>query len=93
MSKILDTDAVSRIIDVVSRMFDTLNYRSRSPVYIAWRAEHNSSWVAGLGMLLAVNCLALGVDNVWTANLLVLSLALSELLGYVLRIRYYRKGM
>jgi len=60
---------------------------------IAWRSEHNSSWVMAVGVFGAVTCMVLGIDNVWTANLLLLSLGLSEVLGFVLRLVYYRRGV
>lgn len=60
---------------------------------INWRSEHNSAWVAAVGMLAAITCMVFGVENVWTANLLLLSLALSEILGFVLRLVYYRRGV
>lgn len=60
---------------------------------IAWRAEHNSSWLVGVGVLAAVTAMVAGVDNVWTANLLLLALALSEILGFSLRLLYYRRGL
>jgi uncharacterized protein (DUF2252 family) len=60
---------------------------------IAWKAEHRSSWLTAAGVLGAVTCIAAGVDNVWTANLLLLTLALSEVLGFVLQIAYYRRGV
>lgn len=60
---------------------------------ISWRAEHNSSWVVATGVCGAVTCMVFRVENVWAANLLLLSLALSEVLGYVLRLVYYRRGV
>jgi len=60
---------------------------------ISWRAEHNSSWVIAVGVLAAVTCMVFSIDNVWTANLLLLSLALSEVLGFVLQLVYYRRGV
>lgn len=60
---------------------------------IAWKAEHRSGWLAAVGVLGAVTCMAAGISNVWTANLLLLSLALSEVLGFVLQIVYYRRGV
>lgn len=59
---------------------------------ISWKAEHRSAWLLAVGVLGAVTCMALGIDNVWTANLLLLSLALSEILGFVLQILSYRRG-
>lgn len=58
-----------------------------------WRSEHHSSWLVATGVLVGVTCMVFGVDNIWTANLLLLSLALSECLGLVLRLVYYRRGM
>lgn len=60
---------------------------------IAWRAEHNSSWLVGVGVLAAVTAMVAGIDNVWTANILLLALALSEILGFALRLLYYRRGL
>ena len=60
---------------------------------IACRAEHRSSWIVAVGGLAAVTCMTFSIDNVWTANLLLMSLALSELLGFILRIIYYRRGV
>ncbi|CAN5737329.1 hypothetical protein BH11PLA1_BH11PLA1_06700 [soil metagenome] len=60
---------------------------------ISWRSEHNSSWVVAAGVCGAVACMVLRVENVWTVNLLLLSLALSEVLGFILRLVYYRRGV
>ncbi len=60
---------------------------------IAWKAEHRSAWLLAVGVFGAVTCMAAGIANVWTANLLLLSLALSEILGFVLQIVYYRRGV
>ncbi|MGQ0628712.1 MAG: hypothetical protein ACT4PL_11510 [Phycisphaerales bacterium] len=60
---------------------------------IAWKAEHRSAWVTAVGVLTGVTCLALGVESVYTAHLLLLGLTLSEMLGFVLQIVYYRKGV
>ena len=57
-----------------------------------WRAEHWSSWLVAVGVRSAVTCMVFRIDNVWTANLLLLSLAMSEMLGFVLRLVYYRRG-
>jgi archaellum biogenesis protein FlaJ (TadC family) len=59
---------------------------------ISLQAESRSSWVLAAGVLAAVTLMVMGVDNVWTANLLLLSLAASEMLGLVLRIVSYRRG-
>lgn len=59
---------------------------------IAWRSEYQSSWVVAVGVLAGVACMVLGVGNVWTANVLLLGLAASEILGFVLQIIAYRRG-
>jgi len=59
---------------------------------ISWKAEYRSSWVVSAGLLGGVTCMALGVNSVWTANLLLLSLALAEVLGFALQIVSYRRG-
>lgn len=60
---------------------------------IEWRAESNSGWLLGAGVLMGITAMVLSVPNVWTAHLLLLSLFLSELLKLVLQIVYYRRGL
>lgn len=60
---------------------------------IEWRAESRSSWLVAAGVLGAVTAMVLGVENVWIANGLLLSLVLSEALGFVLRLVAYRRGL
>jgi len=60
---------------------------------ISWRAEHSSSWVVTAGDFGSVACMVFGIENVRTANLLLLSLAVSEMPGLVLRLAYYRRGV
>jgi len=60
---------------------------------IGWRAESNSSWLLAVGVFAAITAMLFGVGNVWIANLLLLSLFLSESLGFALRIIYYRRGL
>ena len=60
---------------------------------IEWRAESNSSWLLGVGVLAAISAMVLGIDRVWVAHLLLLSLFLSELLRFVMQLVYYRRGM
>ncbi|WP_165225353.1 hypothetical protein [Aquisphaera insulae] len=60
---------------------------------IGWRAENNSSWLLAAGILFAITGMVFSIDNVWIAHLLLLSLFLSEVLGFILRIVYYRRGM
>ena len=60
---------------------------------IEWRAESNSAWLLGAGVLTAATGLILAVDRVWIIHLLLLSLFLSHVLCYVLQLFYYRRGM
>jgi hypothetical protein len=78
---------------VVAAVTSRVEGRDERDRLISWKAEHRSAWLAAVGVLGAVMCMAAGVNNVWTANLLLLSLALSEILGFVLQIVYYRRGV
>ncbi|MDX2117109.1 MAG: hypothetical protein SFY96_02890 [Planctomycetota bacterium] len=78
---------------VVAALTTKVEGRDERDRLIAWKAEHHSAWLTAVGMLGAVACMAAGVNNVWTANLLLLSLAVAEILGFVLRIVYYRRGV
>ena len=60
---------------------------------IEWRAESSSSWLLAMGVLAAVTGMLFSIDEVWLAHLLLLSLFLSEVLGFVLRLLYYRRGV
>jgi hypothetical protein len=60
---------------------------------IEWRAESNSGWVVGAGVILGICAMIASVPNVWTAHLLLMSLFLSEVLRFVLQLVYYRRGM
>ncbi len=60
---------------------------------IEWRAESNSAWVLGAGVLAALFGLVVSLDSVWIAHLLVLSLLISELVKSVSQLFYYRRGL
>lgn len=78
---------------IVAALARTPEGRDERDRLIAWKAGHRSAWLAAAGAFAAVTCMATGVDAVWTANLLLLSLALAEVLGFVLQIVYYRRGV
>lgn len=59
---------------------------------IAYRAEYRSGWVMATGLVAGVACLAMGVEAVWVANLLLLALATAQLLSLGLRLVSYRRG-
>ena len=60
--------------------------------WIQWRAESQSSWLLGVGVLGAIHALVFGVEAVWVAHLLLAALLLSELLGLALQLVGYRRG-
>ena len=60
---------------------------------IEWRAESYSGWLVATGVLAGITCMVLSVPNVWTANLLLASLFLSEILKLVLQLIFYRRGV
>jgi len=60
---------------------------------IGWRAESNSGWVLAAGVFCAITGMIFSIENVWIAHLLLVSMFLSEMLGYILRLVYYRRGM
>lgn len=58
---------------------------------IGWHASHLTSRIVTVGALLAVVCLAAGVPNAWTANLILLVIAVSEVVGAGVKIGTYRR--
>jgi hypothetical protein len=59
---------------------------------IEWRAEARSGWLLATGVIVGVGCMVVGVPNVWTANLLLMSLYLAEMLRLTLQVLDYRRG-
>ena len=60
---------------------------------IGWRAESNSAWILGFGVILSIICLIAAIKTVWVAHVLLLSLFVAEVVKYVLQIVYYRQGL
>lgn len=60
---------------------------------IAWRAESNSSWILGAGVIVAIGCMIATVGEVWVAHLLLLSLFIAEISKEILQLVYYRRGI
>lgn len=60
---------------------------------IGWRSQSNSSWILGVGVIVAIGCMTLSVGEVWVAHLLLLSLFIAEVAKDVVQIVYYRRGM
>ena len=59
---------------------------------IGWRSEANASWIVGVGVILATTGLVFGMERVWVAHLLLLSLFISETVKYTFQLVYYRRG-
>lgn len=60
---------------------------------IEWRAESNSGWILGVGVLAGITGMIFKLDPVWIAHGLLLSLFLSHVACYVFQLVYYRRGM
>lgn len=60
---------------------------------IGWRSESRASWILGAGAFLAIGGMSMGYEAVWVANLLVVSMFLSEIVKYILQLTYYRRGV
>ena len=60
---------------------------------IEWRAESNSSWILAAGVFGAIVALVAAVDDVWVANLLMLSMLVSEVAKLTFQLFYYRRGL
>jgi hypothetical protein len=57
------------------------------------RAEASTSWILGVGVLAAAFGLALPVGRAWIANGLLMTLVVSEVVNYGLRLYFYRRGV
>lgn len=60
---------------------------------ITWRAESNSAWILAAGIIAAISAMLFEVPTAWVANGLLAALYLSEVVGFILRIVYYRRGI
>lgn len=60
---------------------------------ITWRAESNSAWILAAGVVIALAAMLFEVPTAWVANGLLAALFLSEIVGFILRIVYYRRGI
>lgn len=78
---------------VVAALVSRPEGRDERDRLIEWKAENYSSWLLAVGALGAITGLILSIENVWIAHLLLLSLVLSEVLGFILRLVYYRRGL
>ena len=60
---------------------------------IAHKAGNISGWVLGFAVLMiAAHIFVHNLDALWSANLLLLALVVSQLSSYVMQLFYYRRG-
>jgi hypothetical protein len=81
---------VGYIIAAITGRTDGRDERDR---LIEWRAEKNSGWILGVGVILAIMGLIVSVNTVWIAHLLLLSMFLSEVARCSSQLVYYRLRM
>jgi hypothetical protein len=81
---------VGHVVVAITARPDGRDERDR---IIEWRAESNSSWILGVGVLAALTGLVVSLDNVWIAHMLLLSMLLSEVARFIFQLVYYRRGM
>ena len=60
---------------------------------IGWRSESNTSWILGVGVIMAIIGLIISVTVVWIAHGLLLTLFIAEVTKYTLQLMYYHRGM
>lgn len=60
--------------------------------FIEARAESRTGWILAAGVIMAIQGLVVGIEAVWVAHLLLLSLFVSELVRFALQLLYYRRG-
>lgn len=81
---------VGHVVVAIASRPDGRDERDR---LIEWRAENNSSWVLGAGVIAAIFGLATPIGAAWIANGLLMALFLAEVAKRVLQVYYYRRGM
>ena len=84
------TDKLGHTLAAIAERPEDRDERDRM---IAWKAENDSSWILGVGVLAAIFGLAAPIDPAWIANGLLATLFLSEVLKRALQLRYYRRGI
>jgi hypothetical protein len=60
---------------------------------IEGKAERNSGWILGAGVIFAIGGLIVGVAAAWVVNLLLFALVVSEVTRTGLQIVYYRRSV
>lgn len=87
---IVAVNVAGHVIVAIANRPDDRDERDR---LIAWRAESNSSWILGVGVIVAIGCMIVSVGEVWVAHLLLLSLFLAEVGKDIIQLVYYRRGL
>lgn len=82
--------AFGHAVAAVTSRYEERDERDR---LIAWRAEAQSAWMLGVGVIVAIGCLAASMPPAWVANILILFMFLSQMLCYALKIVYQRRGV
>jgi hypothetical protein len=81
---------VGHIVVAIASKPDGRDERDR---LIEWRAESNSSWILGAGVIGAITGLVFAINTVWIAHLLLLSMLLAEVARFIFQLVYYRRGI
>lgn len=71
---------------------DTLDQADERDKIIQWRSDACTSWITGLGVVLAVILLVIDAESVWVANVLVGVGYINEVMKNLLQIMWYRRG-
>ena len=87
---IVAVNVTGHIVAAVTGRPDSPDERDR---LIAWRAESNSSWILGVGVIAAIAGMVVSLGEVWIAHLLLLSLFMAEVVKDVSQLVYYRRGV
>ncbi|MEM6648168.1 MAG: hypothetical protein AAF730_18140 [Bacteroidota bacterium] len=78
---------------IVIALVDGAAERDERDRLIGWRSESNTSWILGVGVILAITGLIVSVPVVWIAHGLLLALFVAEVAKYTLQLVYYRRGL
>ena len=84
---------VFQIIMAISNSKDADQPSDERDRLFAMKAGNVSGWVLGSGVI-AVTLLIFAIDlnSLWTANLLLFSMVVSQAVCYILQLFYYRRG-
>ncbi|GAB5520172.1 MAG: hypothetical protein RhofKO_24230 [Rhodothermales bacterium] len=78
---------------IVIALMDGPAQRDERDRLIGWRSESNTSWILGVGVIMAITGLIIAIPVVWIAHGLLLTLFIAEVAKYTLQLFYYRRGV